>query len=245
MRYEDVFSLTLQEQNSAFSAGHNIVLLTFDDNYLDQSINLIQSIARHNSKNVSFICVCPPLRRENVETLLSIPEGVQLRCYEFTADFRSGRWSTCAVLRLFCPWLLEEDIHRVVYMDSDILCSGSIQDLFDMVVPCIAMAGEISGNVSRERKETYRAAYPTKVYCNSGVVVFNLDYLRYTHCFEEFFQTLSDMLGKYKYLDQDFLNRFFMDRIEYLNPYRFNFQAYEVLGSEMYAKSLRDCRLIH
>lgn len=245
MKFEDVFSLVLQEQNSAFSAGHNIVLLTFDDNYLDQSINLIQSLAQHNPNYLSFICICPPLRRENVDTLLAIPQGVQLRCYDFTADFRSGRWSTCAVLRLFCPWLLEDEIHRVVYMDSDILCSGSIRDLFEMDVPYIAMASEISGNVSRERKETYRAEFPTKVYCNSGVVVFNLDSLRANHSFAEFFSTLTDMLGKYKYLDQDFLNRFFMGRIEYLNPYRFNFQAYEVLGSQMYEKALRDCRLIH
>lgn len=245
MRFEDVFSLVLQEQNGKFRPEDNIVLLTFDDNYLHQSINLIRSIDVQHPQGVSYICVCPPLKRENIDILLAVPCGIQLRCFEFRADFRSGRWSTCAVLRLFCPWLLEESYHRVVYMDSDILCSGSIQPLFDMELPCIAMASEISGNVSRERKETYRAEYPTKVYCNSGVVVFNLDYLRQNHSFEEFFRVLSDMLGKYHYLDQDFLNRFFMGRIEYLNPYRFNFQAYEVLGSTMYSKALRDCRLIH
>ena len=245
MRFEEVFSLILKEENDRFHAHDNIVLLTFDDNYLHQSINLIRSIDVQHPKGVSYICICPPLKQESIDALMAVPCGIQLRCYEFTADFRSGRWSTCAVLRLFCPWLLEEDIHRLVYMDSDILCSGSIQDLFDMDVPCIAMASEISGNVSRERKETYRKEYPTKVYCNSGVVVFNLDYLRKVHTFEEFFNALSAMLGKYQYLDQDFLNRFFMGRIEYLNPYRFNFQAYEVLGSQMYEKALRDCRLIH
>lgn len=245
MRFEEVFTLVSQVQNEKFHASDNIVLLTFDDNYLHQSINLIRSIDVQHPEGVSYICVCPPLKQENVDILMAVPCGIRLQCYEFTADFRSGRWSTCAVLRLFCPWLLEEEIHRVVYMDSDILCSGSIQDLFDMDLPCIAMASEISGNVSRERKETYRKEYPTKVYCNSGVVVFNLDYLRNTHSFAEFFSTLSAMLGKYQYLDQDFLNRFFMGRIEYLNPYRFNFQAYEVLGSEMYSKALRDCRLIH
>lgn len=245
MTHEDVFSLVCKEQNAKFKASDNIVLLTFDDNYLDQSINLILSIAHHNPENVSYICVCPPLRRENIDTLMAIPCGIQLRCYEFTANFNSGRWSTCAVLRLFCPWLLEEDIHRLVYMDSDIQCSGSIQPLFDMKLSCIAMAGEVSGNVSRARAVTYRAEFPTEVYCNSGVVVFNLDYLRNEHTFEEFFGELSSMLGKYTYLDQDFLNRFFMGRIQYLNPYQYNFQAYELLGGEMYPKALRDCRLIH
>lgn len=195
MTHSDVFTLVLQEQNDKFSTSDNIVLLTFDDNYLDQSINLILSIVRQHPEGVSLICVCPPLRRESIAALMAVPHGVQLRCYEFTADFNTGRWSTCAVLRLFCPWLLEEKIHQVVYMDSDILCSGSIQPLFDMTVPCIAMAGEISGNVSRSRSETYRAEFPTQAYCNSGVVVFNLDYLRKAHTFEEFYNVLSSMLG--------------------------------------------------
>lgn len=245
MTHEDVFSLVLKQENAKFKASDNIVLLTFDDNYLDQSINLILSIAHHHPQDVSYICVCPPLKQENITALMSVPYGIQLRCYEFTPAFNSGRWSTCAVLRLFCPWLLEEEIHRLVYMDSDIQCSGSIQPLFDMDVHCIAMAGEVSGNVSRARQETYRAEFPTQVYCNSGVVVFNLDYLRKAHTFEEFYNELSAMLGKYTYLDQDFLNRFFMGRIQYLNPYQYNFQAYELLGSEMYRKALRDCRLIH
>lgn len=245
MTVESVFSLLSKEQNAAFRASDNIVLLTFDDNYLDQSINLILSIAKQHPQGVSYICICPQLRPESISALLEIPYGVQVRCYNFAPEFNTGRWSSCAVLRLFCPWLLEEEIHRVVYMDSDILCSGSIQALFDMNVPCIAMAGEVSGNVSLSRTESYRAEFPTQVYCNSGVVVFNLDYLRQAHTFAECYTELSAMLGTYYYLDQDFLNRFFMGRIEYLNPYRFNFQAYELLGSRMYAKALRDCRLIH
>lgn len=245
MTHNDVFSLVLKQENERFRSRDNIVLLTFDDNYLDQSINLILSIALYHPEGVSYICICPPLRRENIDALMAIPYGIQLRCYEFTPAFNSGRWSTCAVLRLFCPWLLEEEIHRLVYMDSDIQCSGSIQPLFDMNVNCIAMAGEVSGNVSPARAETYRRVCPTQVYCNSGVVVFNLDYLRKNHTFAEFYNELSNMLGKYTYLDQDFLNHFFLGRIEYLNPYQYNFQAYELLGNEMYKKALRDCRLIH
>ena len=245
LQVHTVFSPICCQQNDLFRTSDSIVVLTFDDNYVDQSANLILSVRKYHPEQVSFICICPRLRPENISALLELPIGIQVRCYGFTAEFSAGRWSTCAVLRLFCPWLLEEQIHRVLYLDSDILCTGSIRNLFEAEVPCIAMASEISGNVSPSRQETFRNDFPTQVYCNSGVVIFNLDYLRSHHSFGEFYTVLSDMLGKYTYLDQDFLNRFFMGKIEYLNPFQYNFQAYELLGTPMYRSALRLCALIH
>ena len=121
---EDVFTLTGVHQNVAFSCSDHIVLLTFDDNYLDQSINLILSIARHNPRGVSFICICPQLKEESIGALLALVQGIQVRCYRFSLDFQMGRWALSAILRLFCPWLLDASIHTVLYMDSDILCTG-------------------------------------------------------------------------------------------------------------------------
>ena len=152
----EVFSLIETRQNSRFSPADNIVLLTFDDNYLDQSVNLILSIAHHNPDNVSFLCICPRLKPESIELLMALEQGIQVRCYGFALDFQMGRWALSAVLRVFSPWLLGEEIKRVLYMDSDILCSGSLQPLFDADIPCIGMCNEISGNVSKTQIRTVR-----------------------------------------------------------------------------------------
>ena len=239
------FSPVLTRQNSRFKETDNIVLLTFDDNYMDQSINLILSIARHNPSGVSFICIGPKLKGENIDILLSLDQGVQVRCYEFALDFQMGRWALSAVLRLFAPWLLSDQISRVLYMDSDILCSGSLQPLFDAEVPCIAMCNEISGNVGKYQQETIRRISPIRIYCNSGVVIFNLEYLRACHTFSEIFSALSDCNGKFHYLDQDFLNVYFGSKIKILNAFHYNFQPHELYGTTYYKAALRNCRLIH
>lgn len=241
----EIFSLQLTKQNDRFCVRDNIVLLTFDDNYVDQSINLILSIAKHNPEGVSFICVGPRLRDENIEILLGLNLGVQVRCYDFSLDYQMGRWALSAVLRLFCPWLLGDEIHRVLYMDSDILCCGSLQPLFDTEVRCIAMCNEISGNVNQYQQDSVRPYCPTQIYCNSGVVAFNLDYLREHHSFHEIFTALNGFNGKLCYLDQDFLNIFFRGRIEVLNAFHYNYQAYELYGTKYYKRALENCRLIH
>lgn len=242
---EQVFSLNFSRQNSHFNPQDNIVLLTFDDNYLDQSINLILSIKKHNPGTVSFICVGPRLKDENIETLLSLDLGIQIRSYDFTLDYQMGRWALSAVLRLFSPWLLGEEIHRVLYMDSDILCSGSLRELFDADIRCIAMCNEISGNVNKYQQEVVRSYNPTEIYCNSGVVLFNLDYLRSNHTFSEIFTALNGYNGILHYLDQDFLNIYFKGNIDVLNAFHYNFQAYELYGTKYYGRALENCRLIH
>lgn len=240
-----IFKQSLLVQNDAFRESDNIVMLTFDDNYVDQSINLILSIARHNPAGISFICTCPVLKQENINILLNLSQGIQIRCYEFALDLQMGRWALSAVLRLFSPWLLDESIHKVLYMDSDILCTGSLKELFETDVRCIAMCNEISGNVSLIQQGNVRPYVPTRIYCNSGVVLFHLDYLRKNHTFQEIFQALTEINGKVVYLDQDFLNIYFQGKIDVLNAFHYNFQAYELRSTAFYKNALRNCRLIH
>lgn len=242
---EQIFNLKLNCQNQLFNPSDNIIMLTFDDNYMDQSMNLMLSILRHNPRKVSFVCTCPVLKQENIDILMTLDAGIQVRCYEFALDLQMGRWALSAVLRLFSPWLLEENIHRVLYMDSDILCSGSLTELFDTDVTCIAMCNEISGNVSLIQQGNVRPYVPTRIYCNSGVVLFNLDYLRANHTFHEIFTAMLAINGKVVYLDQDFLNIHFQGKIDVLNAFHYNFQAYELRDTVFYKNALKNCRLIH
>lgn len=240
-----IFNKRIQVQNNTFNSKDNIVMLTFDDNYIDQSINLILSIAKHNPSHVSFVCTCPVLSQKNIDLLLNLEPGIQIQCYEFALDLQMGRWALSAVLRLFSPWLLDETISRVLYMDSDILCCGSLKELFQTDVRCIAMCNEISGNVSLIQQGNVRPYVPTRIYCNSGVVLFNLDYLRKNHTFHEIYTALNEINGKVVYLDQDFLNIYFQGKIDVLNAFHYNFQAYELKDTVFYKNALRNCRLIH
>ena len=243
--FENVFSLNTLRQNDYFNPKDNIIMLTFDDNYVDQSINLILSIAKYNPVGFSFICVGPKLKEKNINTLLALKQGIQIHEYNFTFDLELGRWPVCTVLRLFCPWFLSKDIKKILYMDSDILCTGSLQELFDTEVPCIAMCNEISGNVNKYQQDVVRKYIPTEIYCNSGVTLFNLDYLRNNYAFTDIFTALNGFNGILHYLDQDFLNIYFRGKINVLNAFHYNYQAYELYGKVYYKRALKNCRLIH
>lgn len=245
MHAEEIYQLTYRAQNDRFSESDNIILLTFDDNYMDQSVNLILSIAKYHPNGVSFVCICPPLRQENYAILLGLSQGVQVRSYVGAEDLSTGRWVSGAVLRLFAPWLLEESFHKLVYMDSDILCTGSLDVLFAADIPLVGMCSEISGNVSEGRLELIRPMMPSQIYCNSGVLAMNLDGFRQGYTFTQIYEGVRALHGKVYYLDQDFLNIYFQGKITVLNPFFFNFQAYELRKTEFYKPALRQCSLIH
>lgn len=245
LRVEDIFVLKERKQNAYFCDAHPLILLTFDDGYMDMSINLILSVKKHNTGDISFVCICPELKEENQKLLLELDVGIQINNYRINQPIHTGRWPVCAILRVFSPWLLSKNITRVLYMDSDILCTGSIQELFDLPVPYIAMCNEISGNVSETQWKTYREICPTQIYCNSGVVIFNLNQIREDYALDIVFEECCAMCNEYAFPDQDFLNIFFDGKIIYMNEFFFNFQAHELRKTPYYKKALRHCALIH
>ena len=113
-RAEEIFQLQFCQENPKFSPLDSIILLTFDDNYLDQSVNLMLSVAKYHPSGVSFVCTCPVLKESSIDILMGLPIGVQVKCYDFSLDWELGRWALSGGLRLFSPWMLREAIHRVL-----------------------------------------------------------------------------------------------------------------------------------
>lgn len=242
---EKYFVLLTKKENTSFDKTKHIILLTFDDNYINQSINLILSLSKYHKKEISYICICPELKKEHVETLLQLDEGIQVRCYNYLNTIDTGKWPACTLFRLFAPWLLEETIHKVIYLDSDFICKGSIEKILDMEPRYIAMCPEIAGNGIPSRQNTIQKYLPTQVYCNAGICVMNLRELRACFSFEELLNTYFEMQQDLAYNDQDFLNFYFKGKIELLNSALYNHQPYELKHSTYYKMIQDNCRLIH
>lgn len=228
-----------------FDLSKPVILLTFDDNYVNQTMNLILSISKFHKDEVSYICMCPSLKRENIDLLMSVEESLQVRCYDFLGEIDPGSWPVCALFRLFAPWLLEETVQKVLYMDSDIICAGSLEKLLKMLPPWIAMCPEINMNINPFYQRTVQEFLPAQIYCNSGVCIFNLSALRKEYSPQRICDALLELRPKLQFPDQDFLNFYFRGRIEYLNSYRYNFIAHDLKGAKTYQRALDNCSLIH
>lgn len=248
MNCDSIYQLNFQKQNDLFHFQDHLIMLILDDNYINQTINLMLSIVKNQKRTVSFYCVSLSLSEKNIQLLLDLGFGVQVRVYRFSYSVDTGHWPPNILLRVFSPWLLEDQVEKILYLDGDMICCGSLDELFELDTPWIAMGNEISGNIfveNKQGKKRFGEKYPTQVYCNSGVVVYNLKNIRANYDFENVFLECCRICSEYYCPDQDFLNIFFLGRITYFNGLRFNFQAYELKGNVLYGYALENSRIIH
>lgn len=239
-----LFYISSTASNTHFSPNDNIILLTFDDNYVDQSINLILSIAAHNEAAISFICICPELSADNLAALLALEQGIQINCCEIREQFTTQKWPLCSMFRLLAPWILDNNIKRILYLDSDTICTGDLQPLFHVDVPCIAMGNEIQQNVYF--MPSIRRFIPTEIYCNSGVLIMNLDYFRDHHSADEIIQKFKDTYTHFDYPDQDYLNIEFNRKITYINGFQYNFIPNLLMQQRLiYAAAVKNAKILH
>lgn len=228
-------------ENSRYSAQDEIILLTFDNNIIGPTLNLMHSIRQHNDRKISFACMCYQLSEENKEKLLSADFGVKLYLCELTVALDSRQWPIVAFFRLLSPWVLEPEIQRVLYLDSDILCSGDLTDLFELEVPAIAMGNEIAANINPVQQAQIGKRLPTQIYCNSGVLVMNYGYFRSHFTPNGIVTELLEMAEELLFPDQDYLNLKFQGHITYINGFKYNFLP----GWVPLRETLENCRLIH
>jgi lipopolysaccharide biosynthesis glycosyltransferase len=225
------------------------VLLTFDNNYVYQAINLMMSISKFN-KNVSFICLCNELSGDKEKELFAAftsPTGILLYEYEMLFTFSSLRWVPTTVYRVFSPYLIDEPIDKVLYLDADMICTGNLDKLFELNDYYICMATEIGANifVSEVRNGIQHVLNDSLLYCNAGTALINLKKIHNTYTFDEIFNCFFEKIDELRFLDQDFLNWFFSDKLVRINGFIYDFQPYELKGSTFYKQALNNAKLIH
>lgn len=87
-------------------------------------------------------------------------------------------WTIYTWYRVLLPEILGADVHRVLYLDADVLVSGNIEELFLLDMTNMAIAGTIDFQ-SKDKSTYQRCGYEAeKEYVCAGVMLMNLDYWR-------------------------------------------------------------------
>lgn len=135
--------------------------------------------------------------------------------------------STTAFSRIFLPELLADDIKKVLYLDGDLVCDGSLKDLWIIELPenC-PMGAVVDSNYASPSFHKIAEISNSAHYINSGVLLINLDYWRQHNCIKELVDVANEK--KYPMLDQDTLNNVFQNKIKYL-PIKYNLQLVTLL----------------
>lgn len=133
------------------------------------------------------------------------------------------QWNIATYFRLLLPNLIDSKVERVLYLDCDIICRGSIRELYD-----VNLQGNIIGAIEdhvmspRMSLSYTNDINPDNFYFNAGVLLIDLQAWRGNHITSKCFDYL--LSHKPMHLDQDTLNSVLQNRWKHLS-YRWNYMA--------------------
>ena len=202
------------------------VLYIFDDNYADISGVSICSLLKHNDshRNYHIYIIDGGISQTNKEKLLSLvktynaditflpfinPEEV------FGLKLDLAQWCETNYLRIILERILPENIHKILYIDSDTLIRQDLSELYDMnlndypiaaAYDCYPLPKYQLGLSVRDK------------YYSDGILLIDLNLLRKGEQFKEYSCLLRDRNGKIAYLEQGAINYVMKNRIMLINP---------------------------
>lgn len=124
--------------------------------------------------------------------------------------------------RLLLSRILPNNIHKILYLDADIIVRHDLSELWDTDITNYALAAVTDQNRIKESCE--RLGYDSKLgYFNSGVVLFNIDYFRTHNITDELIEFIKFNPEKLLCPDQDALNFVLKDN-KLMLPVKYNVQ---------------------
>ena len=136
----------------------------------------------------------------------------------------SGHVNRAAYLRLLIPELVPQAVHRVIYLDTDLVVLDDIQELWEMdlqgkPVGAVPDLGILASSRMRRQKEETLGIQEGKLYFNSGVMVMDLEAWREKQYGDQVIRCVEE--GNFRHHDQDGLNKVFQENWRPL-PLRWN-----------------------
>ncbi len=197
-----VVMLTSLFENNTDSSFHVHVIAA---ELPDEMQNLIRSTVSRYSNKASFYFVGNNLGKDYPQ----YAEGSHI--------------SLAAYYRIFLGSILPPNINKVLYLDCDLVVTGSIEslwnvDITDHAVGCIEDMW--SGKEDNYERLHYDCSFS---YFNSGVLLINLKYWKSKKIEEKAVEYIMSHANELRFYDQDVLNALLHDKKLFL-PFRYNVQ---------------------
>lgn len=217
------------------------ILITTDGNYLPHAYELINSIKMYNENKLNIFLIYCDLKEEDIndfkEFITSNNYGSVHTYYidasKYDLPLQISYLSITAYIRLFAPLLIKEKIDRILYLDCDIICRGSIEPLYNADFEGKPIAACINMNYETNPDFNYNLGLEEdNEYINSGVLLINVE--EYKKIVNE--QIIIDCIKEYRdrlvQHDQDLINILFYKNMKLLST-TYN---YQILRPEREAK---------
>ena len=209
------------------------LLVTVDKNYIPPLQVMLTSLYMNNpGEKVELYLLHSRLQEKELEPL-------EKQCgrlgYKFFPVKIEDSWFSQAPVttqypremyyRLLAPCFLPQKLHRILYLDPDILVINSLRPLWETDMKGRLFAAAHTGKTNLANNINQVRLGTTHKYFNSGVLLINLDQGRKEILPEEIFQYAGEHAKELLLPDQDILNAVFGSRTLELDDYLWNYDA--------------------
>lgn len=222
------------------------IMYASDDNYAWlMGISMISLFENNKaSKEVNVFLFGDKLSRENEKILAGIAEKYGRKFTHIDVEkvtipdyIMSERYPKSTYSRLFAYDLLPSNVKKLIYLDCDIIVSGSLEDMFNRDVEGKAFLA-VKDCVSKAYKRKIGLT-PSDTYINAGVLLMNLDRLREIPIAERMKKFVDKYSTAMSYADQEIVNSIFKGDFGILPP------EYDVMTMESEYSFKQLCQVRH
>lgn len=209
------------------------IVCNIDDNYIMPYMTTVYSLRKNNPDTPFHIhIISAGLQARTEEAINSFSTTQQMVVSYYALDKNwvdrnlpqlTGHISTATFFRCFMGDLLPTDIHRVLYLDCDLIITDHLDELWSFDLQG-AVVGVVEDMWALCGIEGERLGYPTSYsYFNAGVLLIDMDKWRemdMTHLSLDYMSKYREVL---RFNDQDILNGLLYNHRKWL-PVRYNMQ---------------------
>lgn len=214
------------------------ITLACDNNYANLAIVAMTSVMIHNNEPIKFYLLSNNLDYKYISKMNKICSEYNsqleiIDCKEMIEKLKSiglnsqGRYNSfSAYLRLFAIDWIQDDIDKLLYIDCDVTCEGSLNGLFstDMNGHVVAAVLDMLPSLHRP----YIGFKEEDKYFNSGVLMFDVKQWKEKKCSKKVMDLLNSSGSVFPCHDQDLINVVFKNEILVLPPeYMVVYPTYE------------------
>lgn len=157
----------------------------------------------------------------------------------------SERFSEEIYYRILAHELIPKTVKKALWIDADIICRGSIAELYEMDLKGKLMAvgrdfSWKSDDISKIKKKMRIVS--EHAYFNSGVLLMDLDRIRREFTRDIIIELMNQYITDLIYPDQDLLNRMYQGKVAYFNEKVYNYQVNTVWDLK---NSIDTIKLLH
>ena len=156
--------------------------------------------------------------------------------------------SIAAYYRLLLPYLVPDNVERILYLDGDMIINGSISDLYEIDFDnnLIAAAPDVFCFMGYE-KVNGRIGLPREhIYFNAGMLLLNTIEFKNEYSIKDVFECAKRIQNSMLMGDQDIFNVLCHQRVKYVPMLKYNLQVlWQTKNVDNSFISEHDTRIVH